>query len=92
MACCLAHPVTVPTALLCLLLILLSPAGLHPNGFSFEGTDTAGMDYALNRALGMFYSDRQSWNELASAVMQQDWSWDSPALDYLELYYKALKG
>ncbi|WIA34022.1 hypothetical protein OEZ86_012404 [Tetradesmus obliquus] len=67
-------------------------AGLHPNGFSFEGTDTAGMDYALNRALGMFYSDRQSWNELASAVMQQDWSWDSPALDYLELYYKALKG
>jgi starch synthase len=24
--------------------------------------------------------------------MQQDWSWDSPALDYLELYYKALKG
>jgi starch synthase len=66
--------------------------GLHPNGFSFEGTDTAGMDYALNRALGMFYSDRESWNELAAAVMQQDWSWDSPALDYLELYYKALKG
>jgi starch synthase len=50
------------------------------------------MDYALNRALGMFYSDRESWNELAAAVMQQDWSWDSPALDYLELYYKALKG
>ena len=23
--------------------------GLEPNGFSFEGTDTAGVDYALNR-------------------------------------------
>jgi starch synthase len=68
------------------------PAGLHPNGFSFEGTDAAGLDYALNRALSMWYSDRESWNELASDVMQQDWSWDGPSLDYLELYYKALKG
>ncbi|KXZ47335.1 hypothetical protein GPECTOR_36g6 [Gonium pectorale] len=23
--------------------------------------------------------------------LTQDWSWNSPALDYLELYYKALK-
>lgn len=72
--------------------LLCFSAGLHPNGFSFEGTDAAGLDYALNRALSMYYSDRASWNELAADVMQQDWSWDGPALDYLELYYKALKG
>lgn len=23
--------------------------GLEPNGFSFDGTDTSGVDYALNR-------------------------------------------
>lgn len=69
-----------------------SSIGLHTNGFSFEGTDSAGLDYALNRALSMYYSDRESWTELAASVMQQDWSWDGPALDYLELYYKALKG
>lgn len=69
-----------------------APPGLAPNGFSFEGTDAAGLDYALNRALSMWYSDRESWTALAASVMQQDWSWDGPALDYLELYYKALKG
>jgi starch synthase len=68
------------------------PPGLAPNGFSFEGTDAAGLDYALNRALSMWYSDKEGWYYLASSVMQQDWSWDGPALDYLELYYKALKG
>lgn len=71
--------------------ICTSQTGLATNGFSFEGTDAAGLDYALNRALSMWYSDRESWAELAASVMQQDWSWDSPALDYLELYYKALK-
>jgi starch synthase len=77
------------------LVFLLPPplaAAIAPNGFSFEGTDTAGLDYALNRALSMWYSDKQGWYELAASVMQQDWSWDGPALDYLELYYKALKG
>lgn len=67
------------------------PPGLEPNGFSFESTDTAGMDYALNRALSLFYADRPWWDGLAGRVMTQDWSWDGPALDYIELYFKALK-
>lgn len=66
--------------------------GLETNGFSFDGTDTGGMDYALNRALSLFYSDRAFWNSLAERVMHQDWSWDGPSLDYIELYYKARKG
>ena len=28
---------------------------------------------------------------LTKRVMQQDWSWSTPALDYVELYFKALK-
>jgi starch synthase len=62
-----------------------------PNGFGFDSTDTAGMDYALNRAMSAWYSDRGWWNDLAGRIMTQDWSWNSPALDYIELYYKAMK-
>ncbi len=61
------------------------------NGFNFEGTDTAGMDYALNRALSAWYNDRGWWNELACRVMQQDWSWNGPGMDYIELYYRSMK-
>jgi starch synthase len=31
------------------------------------------------------------WGALVAQVMEQDWSWSEPALDYIELYYKALK-
>lgn len=64
--------------------------GIETNGFSFEGADEMGMDYALNRALAYFFNDRTAWNELAQRVMRQDWSWGLPALDYLSLYYRAL--
>ncbi|GAB2259734.1 hypothetical protein Droror1_Dr00010589 [Drosera rotundifolia] len=65
--------------------------GLEPNGFSFEGADTAGVDYALNRAISAWYDGREWFNSLCKRVMEQDWSWNRPALDYLELYYAARK-
>ncbi|GAB4824265.1 hypothetical protein N2152v2_011311, partial [Parachlorella kessleri] len=65
--------------------------GMALNGFNFEGMDAPGMDYALNRALSRWFDDRQWWNQLAAGVMRTDWSWAGPALDYIELYYKALK-
>ncbi len=43
------------------------------------------------RALSRWFDDRQWWNQLAAGVMRTDWSWAGPALDYIELYYKALK-
>ncbi len=39
----------------------------------------------------MFYNDRPGWEALVARIMQQDWSWYSPALDFIELYYKALR-
>lgn len=64
--------------------------GVETNGFNFEGADEMGMDYALNRALGFFFNDRSSWNELCRRVMRQDWSWSLPAMDYLQLYFKTI--
>ncbi|KAI8000822.1 hypothetical protein LOK49_LG09G01551 [Camellia lanceoleosa] len=65
--------------------------GLEPNGFSFDGADAGGVDYALNRAISAWYDGRDWFNSLCKRVMEQDWSWNRPALDYLELYHSARK-
>ncbi|KAJ3689831.1 hypothetical protein LUZ61_018995 [Rhynchospora tenuis] len=66
-------------------------AGVEPNGFNFEGADASGVDYALNRALSTWYDARDWFNSLCKRVMEQDWSWNRPALDYMELYHSARK-
>ncbi|XP_042385090.1 starch synthase 3, chloroplastic/amyloplastic-like [Zingiber officinale] len=61
--------------------------GLEPNGFSFEGTDAGAMDSALNRAFPAWSNAREWFYSLCKRVMEQDWSWNRPALDYMELYH-----
>jgi starch synthase len=61
------------------------------NGFSFEGTDEGSLDYALNRAIDCWYNDRAWFHGLQSRCMQQDWSWNRPAQEYIELYHQACK-
>ncbi|KAH7365325.1 hypothetical protein KP509_18G020900 [Ceratopteris richardii] len=65
--------------------------GIEPNGFSFDGTDPPAVDYALNRGLSAWYDARDWFNDLCRQVMEQDWSWNRPALDYIELYHNARK-
>lgn len=65
--------------------------GLEPNGFNFEGADPAGVDYALNRAISAWYDGKEWLHTLRKQVMEQDWSWNRPALEYLELYHAARK-
>lgn len=43
------------------------------------------------RALSAWYDGREWFNSLCKHVMEQDWSWNRPALDYLELYHAARK-
>jgi len=45
-------------------------AGVCPNGYSFEGTDEASLEYALDRAIQQFYDDRAGFTELARTAMQ----------------------
>lgn len=61
------------------------------NGFSFEGTDEGALDYALNRAIDSFYNDREWFQNLQARCMEQDWSWNRPAQEYIELYHQARK-
>lgn len=65
--------------------------GLEPNGFSFNGADSNGVDYALNRAIAAWFDARDWFHSLCKRVMEQDWSWNRPALDYIELYHSARK-
>nr|AEL97582.1 starch synthase IIIa [Hordeum vulgare subsp. vulgare]AEL97586.1 starch synthase IIIa [Hordeum vulgare subsp. vulgare] len=65
--------------------------GLEPNGFSFDGADSNGVDYALNRAIAAWFDARDWFHSLCKRVMEQDWSWNRPALDYIELYHAARK-
>lgn len=60
------------------------------NGFSFEGTDEGSLNYALDRCLDAFYNDRVWFRSLQKRCMLQDWSWNKPALEYEELYFKML--
>jgi starch synthase len=60
------------------------------NGFSFEGTDEGSLDYALDRCLDAFYNDREWFRSLQKRDMLQDWSWNKPALEYEELYFKCI--
>jgi len=61
------------------------------NGFAFAGTDTDALDYALNRAIDAWYNDKAWFRSLQKKVMEQDWSWNRPALDYVEAYFSAIK-
>ncbi|KAF5742166.1 starch synthase 3 chloroplastic/amyloplastic isoform X1 [Tripterygium wilfordii] len=65
--------------------------GIEPNGFNFDGVDAGGVDYALNRAITAWYNSRDWFNSLCKRVMEQDWSWNRPALDYMELYHATHK-
>ena len=49
-------------------------------------------DKSMCRALSSWYNEQQLWRKLVRRVMDQDWSWANPALDYIELYYKAFRG
>ncbi len=67
-------------------------SGDATNGFSFEGTDTGGLEYALDRGLDTYYNDPAWFRQFQERIMRQDWSWNRPALDYIELYYSAIRG
>lgn len=43
------------------------------------------------RAISAWFDARDWFHSLCKRVMEQDWSWNRPALDYIELYHSARK-
>ena len=61
------------------------------NGFSFGGTEPGDLDYGLNRAIDAYYENREWFEALQARTMEQDWSWNRPAVEYLDIYRACMK-
>ena len=56
-------------------------------GFSFTNFNGDEMGDAVFRAARLFWDNRESWNQLVTQAMSQDFSWTRSADKYLDLYF-----
>ncbi|MBI3048760.1 MAG: glycogen synthase GlgA [Acidobacteria bacterium] len=66
----------------------VDPATGEGTGFTFDEYSPRALLAALRRALDM-YRNRPAWRRIQAAGMGQDFSWDSSARQYAELYERA---
>jgi starch synthase len=66
-----------------------APRRTKPTGFVFHDYSPEGLREALARALALF-TDARKWRALQLAGMQQDFSWDRSAQEYVKIYDRAL--
>lgn len=58
-------------------------------GFTFRGDDAEALVQCLDRALAV-YNDQPSWARLVSNAMSAEFSWNSSARKYMDLYNKTI--
>jgi starch synthase len=56
------------------------------NGYVFNDFNNAGIESALHRAIGMWYSYPHYFRELMLNGMRYDYSWNHPGGHYLNVY------
>lgn len=56
------------------------------NGYAFDHPDHAGVNSALDRAFKCWYENPDKWRKIMVTGMDQDFSWNKPASDYVEIY------
>ncbi|MBR6784423.1 MAG: glycogen synthase [Clostridia bacterium] len=56
------------------------------NGFTFAAYSAYEMLGSVNRAVALYYDDREFFEKLRKKVMRVDFSWKQSALSYIELY------
>lgn len=66
-----------------------NPDDKSGNGFVFEKYTAKDFIRAVKRALKI-YKKSELWNELRLSAMQEDFSWDRSAKEYLDLYMRML--
>lgn len=62
----------------------------YRNGFTFFTADEQGLNSALDRAFDHYKNDSDGWKQLVQKDMNIDFSWDSSASLYEELYMKSV--
>jgi len=66
-----------------------TPRRARPTGFVFHEYSPAALLEALARALTLF-ADARKWRAVQVAGMQQDFSWDRSAREYVKIYERAI--
>jgi starch synthase len=56
------------------------------NGFSFKNFNAHDMLYTYRRALGVYHSEKETWNHIVQTAMNKDYSWAQSAFKYNQLY------
>lgn len=56
------------------------------NGYVFKNPDTAGLESAMHRAIGLWHSHPRHFRELMINGMRYDYSWNHPGQHYLNIY------
>jgi len=59
-------------------------------GFKFDRYEAQALLDAIDRALTAFY-DKQQWSQLMQNGMAQNFSWEQPAREYVEVYEEAAR-
>jgi starch synthase len=60
------------------------------NGFKFWGYDSGALMDAIKRALSVFRNKKQ-WAKMMKRGMQQDFSWEKPAQEYVRVYERTIQ-
>ncbi len=55
-------------------------------GFAFDDFSVAGLESALGRAIGLWYRFPRYFQQLRLNGMRQDYSWNRPGADYVNIY------
>lgn len=56
------------------------------NGFVFDGATLEELEFALERAIGLWFQHREAFQALSLNGMRMDFSWREPARRYLKIY------
>ncbi len=62
------------------------PTTEEGRGFTFQSYNGEDFMAAVDRALALYYDNREGWNALAAKDMGLDVSWKEPALAYMEMF------
>lgn len=60
------------------------------NGYAFLTPNEQGVNGVLQRAINHYKNNRDSWQQLTERVMKIDFSWESSASQYEELYERSV--
>ncbi|HEX9655688.1 MAG TPA: glycogen/starch synthase [Bacteroidota bacterium] len=60
------------------------------NGFSFNDATGYALQTSVERAIGIFSNDKNTWLKIQRNGMQSDFSWKASAVKYLRLYERAI--